>query len=100
MTCCQTVGPVLASLAVARTRASPLSSSDWWLADLASSRYPYAIREVTRTARQFWTALPLMARFGVHQSFATPVDPEQNDFLIDAAETHEAIVAATRQPTR
>ena len=56
-----------------------------------------AIREVTRTARQFLAGPAPDGPFRVyHQSFADfLVDPEQNpDFLIDAAETHEAIVAA------
>ena len=56
-----------------------------------------AIREVTRTARQFLDGPAPDGPFRVyHQSFADfLVDPEQNpDFLIDAAETHEAIVAA------
>jgi hypothetical protein len=55
------------------------------------------IREVTRTARQFLDGPAPDGPFRVyHQSFADfLVDPEQNpDFLIDAAETHEAIVAA------
>ena len=56
-----------------------------------------AVREVTRTVRQFLDGPAPDGPFRVyHRSFADfLVDPEQNpDFLIDAAETHEAIVAA------
>ncbi len=56
-----------------------------------------AVREVTRTTRQFLDGPAPDGPFRVyHQSFADFLaDPEQNpDFLIDAAETHEAIVAA------
>jgi WD40 repeat protein len=56
-----------------------------------------AIREVTRTARQFLSGPVPDGPFRLyHQSFADfLVDPEQNPgFLIDAAEAHEAIVAA------
>jgi WD domain, G-beta repeat len=56
-----------------------------------------AIRQVTRTVRQFLDGPALDGPFRVyHQSFADfLVDPEQNpDFVIDAAEAHEAIVAA------
>jgi hypothetical protein len=56
-----------------------------------------AIRRVTRAVRQFLDGPAPDGPFRVyHQSFANfLVDPEQNpDFLIDAAETHDAIVAA------
>ena len=56
-----------------------------------------AVREVTQAARQFLDGLVPDGPFRVyHQSFANfLLDPEQNpDFLIDAAETHDAIVAA------
>ena len=52
---------------------------------------------MTRTARQFLDGPAPDGPFRVyHQSFANfLLDPEQNpDFLIDAAETHEAIFAA------
>lgn len=52
-----------------------------------------AVREVTRTARQFLDGPAPDGPFRVyHQSFANLLgDPEQNP---DAAETHDAIVAA------
>ena len=55
------------------------------------------VRDVTRTARQFLDGPVPDGPFRMyHQSFANfLVDPEQNpDFLIDAAETHNAIVEA------
>jgi len=55
------------------------------------------VRDVTRMARQFLDGPVPDGPFRMyHQSFANfLVDPEQNpDFLIDAAETHNAIVEA------
>ena len=91
-------GPVLAPLAVAQDEG--LTTEQLRLVAGRLGEEPMtrtAIREVTRTARQFLDGPAPDGPFRVyHQSFANfLVDPEQNpDFLIDAAETHEAIVAA------
>ena len=91
-------GPVLAPLAVAQDEG--LTTEQLRLVAGRLGEEPMtrtAIREVTRTARQFLDGPAPDGPFRVyHQSFADfLVDPEQNpDFLIDAAETHEAIVAA------
>ena len=91
-------GPVLAPLAVAQDEGlttEQLRSVAGRLAEEPMTRT--AVREVTRTARQFLDGPAPDGPFRVyHQSFADfLVDPEQNpDFLIDTAETHEAIVAA------
>ena len=91
-------GPVLAPLAVAQDEG--LTTEQLRLVAGQLGEEPMtrtAIREVTRTARQFLDGPAPDGPFRVyHQSFADfLVDPEQNpDFLIDAAETHEAIVAA------
>jgi WD40 repeat protein len=91
-------GPVLAPLAVAQDEG--LSTEQLRLVAGRPGEQPLtrtAIREVTRTARQFLDGPAPDGPFRVyHQSFADfLVDPEQNpDFLIDAAESHEAIVAA------
>ncbi len=91
-------GPVLAPLAVAQDEG--LTTEQLRLVAGRLGEEPLtrtAIREVTRTARQFLDGPAPDGPFRVyHQSFADfLVDPEQNpDFLIDAAETHEAIVAA------
>ena len=91
-------GPVLATLAVAQDEG--LTTEQLKLMADRLGEEPMtrtAIREVTRTARQFLDGPAPDGPFRVyHQSFADfLVDPEQNpDFLIDAAETHEAIVAA------
>jgi len=91
-------GPVLAPLAVAQDEG--LTTEQLRLVAGRLGEEPMtrtAIRQVTRTARQFLDGPAPDGPFRVyHQSFADfLVDPEQNpDFLIDAAETHEAIVAA------
>ena len=91
-------GPVLAPLAVAQDEG--LTTEQLRLVAGRLGEEPMtrtAIREVTRTVRQFLDGPAPDGPFRVyHQSFADfLVDPEQNpDFLIDAAETHEAIVAA------
>ena len=91
-------GPVLAPLAVAQDEG--LTTEQLRLVADRLGEEPMtrtAIREVTRTARQFLDGPAPDGPFRVyHQSFADfLVDPEQNpDFLIDAAETHDAIVAA------
>ena len=91
-------GPVLAPLAVAQDEG--LTTEQLRLVAGRLGEEPMtrtAIREVTRTARQFLDGPAPDGPFRVyHQSFADfLVDPEQNpDFLIDAAEAHEAIVAA------
>ena len=91
-------GPVLAPLAVAQDEG--LTTEQLKLMADRLGEEPMtrtAIREVTRTARQFLDGPAPDGPFRVyHQSFADfLVDPELNpDFLIDAAETHEAIVAA------
>ena len=91
-------GPVLAPLAVAQDEG--LTTEQLRLvADMLSDEpmTRTVVRTVTRTARQFLDGPAPDGPFRVyHQSFANfMVDPEQNpDFLIDAAETHEAVVAA------
>ena len=91
-------GPVLAPLAVAQDEG--LTTEQLRLVTGRWSEEPMtrtAIRRVTRTVRQFLDGPAPDGPFRVyHQSFAQfLVDPEQNpDFLIDAAETHDAIVAA------
>ena len=91
-------GPVLAPLAVAQDEG--LTTEQLRLVAGRLGEEPVtrtAIREVTRTARQFLDGPAPDGPFRVyHQSFADfLVDPEQNpDFLIDAAEAHDAIVAA------
>ena len=91
-------GPVLGPLAVAQDEG--LTTEQLRLVAGRLGEEPMtrtAIREVTRTARQFLDSPGPDRPFRVyHQSFADfLVDPEQNpDFLIDAAETHGAIVAA------
>ena len=91
-------GPVLAPLAVAQDEGLTTEQLRLVAGRLAEEPMTRtAIREVTRTARQFLDGPAPDGPFRVyHQSFADfLVDPEQNpDFLIDAAETHEAIVAA------
>src|SRR5262249_30579907 len=90
--------PVLAPLAVAQDEGlttEQLRLVNGRLGGGALTRT--SLPEVTRTARQFLDGPAPDGPFRVyHQSFADfLVDPEQNpDFLIDAAETHEAIVAA------
>ena len=90
--------PVLAPLAVAQDEGlttEQLRLVAGWLAGEPVTRT--IIREVTHTVRQFLDGPAPDGPFRVyHQSFADfLLDPEQNpDFLIDAAETHEAIVAA------
>jgi WD40 repeat protein len=91
-------GPVLAPLAVAQDEGLTTEQlrlvADRLGAELLTRK---AIREVTRTAGQFLDGPAPDGPFRVyHQSFADFLaDPEHNpDFLIDAAETHEAIVAA------
>jgi WD40 repeat protein len=90
--------PVLAPLAV--TQDEGLTTDQLRLVAGRLAREPLtrtAIREVTRTVRQFLDGPAPDGPFRVyHQSFADfLVDPEQNpEFLVDAAETHEAIVAA------
>ena len=90
--------PVLAPLAVAQDEGLTTEQLRLVAGRLAGEPMTRtAIREVTRTARQFLDGPAPDGPFRVyHQSFADfLVDPEQNpDFLIDAAETHEAIVAA------
>jgi hypothetical protein len=92
------VGPVLAPLAVAQDEGLTTEQLRLVAGRLAGEPVTRtAIREVTRTARQFLDGPAPDGPFRVyHQSFADfLIDPEQNpDFLIDAAETHEAIVAA------
>ena len=91
-------GPVLAPLAVAQDEG--LTTEQLRLVAGRLGEEPMTrtvVREVTRTARQFLDGPAPDGPFRVyHQSFADfLVDPEQNpDFLIDAAETHEAIVEA------
>jgi WD40 repeat protein len=90
--------PVLASLAVARDEG--LTTEQLRLVAGRLGEAPMtrtAIREVTRTARQFLEGPGPDGPFRIyHQSFVNfLVDSAQNaDFLIDAAETHDAIVAA------
>ena len=91
-------GPVLAPLAVAQDEGLTTEQLRLVAGRLAGEPMTRtAIREVTRTARQFLDGPAPDGPFRVyHQSFADfLVDPEQNpDFLVDTAETHEAIVAA------
>ncbi|HEY7015589.1 MAG TPA: AAA family ATPase [Streptosporangiaceae bacterium] len=90
--------PVLAPLAVAQDEGFTTEQLRWVAGRLAGEPLTRtAIREVTRTARQFLDGPAPDGPFRVyHQSFADfLIDPEQNPgFLIDAGETHEAIVAA------
>jgi hypothetical protein len=90
--------PVLAPLAVAQDEGFTTEQLRLVAGRLAGEPLTRtAIREVTRMARQFLDGPAPDGPFRVyHQSFADfLIDPEQNpDFLIDAAETHEAIVAA------
>jgi len=90
--------PVLAPLAVAQDDGLTTEQLRLVAGRLAGEPMTRtAIREVTRTVRQFLDGPAPDGPFRVyHHSFADfLVDPEQNpDFLIDAAETHEAIVAA------
>jgi WD40 repeat protein len=89
-------GPVLAPLAVAQD--DGLTTEQLRLVAGRLGGKPMtrtAVREVARTARQFLDGPAPDGPFRLyHQSFADfLVDPEQNpDFLIDAADTHEAIV--------
>ena len=91
-------GPVLAPLAVAQDEG--LTTEQLRLMAGRLSEEPMTrtvVRDVTRTARQFLDGPAPDGPFRMyHQSFANfLVDPEQNpDFLIDAAETHNAIVEA------
>jgi hypothetical protein len=91
-------GPVLAPLAVAQDEG--LTTGQLRLLAGRLSGEPVtrtAVRDVTRTARQFLDGPAPDGPFRMyHQSFANfLVDPEQNPgFLIDAAETHNAIVDA------
>ena len=91
-------GPVLAPLAVAQDEG--LTTEQLRLMADRLSEEPMTrtmVRDVTRTARQFLDGPAPDGPFRMyHQSFANfLVDPEQNpDFLIDAAETHNAIVEA------
>ena len=91
-------GPVLAPLAVAQDEG--LTTEQLRLMAGRLSEEPMTrtvVRDVTRTARQFLDGPVPDGPFRMyHQSFANfLVDPEQNpDFLIDAAETHNAIVEA------
>ena len=91
-------GPVLAPLAVAQDEG--LTTEQLRLMAGRLSDEPLTrtmVRNVTRTARQFLDGPVPDGPFRMyHQSFANfLVDPEQNpDFLIDAAETHGAIVEA------
>ena len=91
-------GPVLAPLAVAQDEGLTIEQLRLVAGRLGEEPMTRtAIREVTRTARQFLDGPAPNGPFRVyHQSFANfLVDPEQNpDFLIDAAEAHDAIVAA------
>jgi WD40 repeat protein len=90
--------PVLAPLAVAQDEG--LTTEQLRLVAGRLAEQPMtrtAIREVTHAARQFLDGPAPDGPFRVyHQSFADfLISPEQNpDFLIDAAETHQAIVAA------
>ena len=90
--------PVLAPLAVAQDEG--LTTEQLRLIADRLSQEPMtrtAVRDVTRTARQFLDGPAPDGPFRMyHQSFANFLaDPEQNpDFLIDAAETHNAIVEA------
>jgi WD40 repeat protein len=90
--------PVLAPLAVAQDEGFTTEQLRLVAGRLAGEPVARtAVREVTRTVRQFLDGPAPDGPFRVyHKSFADfLVDPEQNpDFLIDAAETHEAIVAA------
>ena len=90
--------PVLAPLAVAQDEGLTTEQLQLVAGRLAGEPVTRTIiREVTRTVRQFLDGPAPDGPFRVyHQSFADfLLDPEQNpDFLIDAAETHEAIVAA------
>lgn len=91
-------GPVLAPLAMAQDEG--LTTEQLRLVAGRLGGEPMSrsvIREVTRTAGQFLDGPAPDGPFRVyHQSFADFLtDSEQNpDFLIDAVETHEAIVAA------
>ena len=91
-------GPVLAPLAVAQDEGLTTEQLRLMAGRLGEEPMTRtAIREVTRTVRQFLDGPAPDGPFRVyHQSFANfLVDPEQNpDFLIDAAEAHDAIVAA------
>ena len=91
-------GPVLGPLAVAQDEGLTTEQLRLVAGPLAGEPVTRAdIWEVTRAAGQFLDGPAPDGPFRVyHQSFANfLVDPEQNpDFLIDAAETHEAIVAA------
>ncbi len=90
--------PILAPLAVAQDEG--LTTEQLRLIAGRLSEEPMTrtvVRDVTRTARQFLDGPAPDGPFRMyHQSFANfLVDPEQNpDFLIDAAETHNAIVEA------
>jgi TPR repeat protein len=90
--------PVLAPLAVAQDEGFTSEQLRLVAGRLAGEPVTRtAIREVTRTVRQFLDGPAPDGPFRVyHQSFADFLaDPAKNpDFLIDAAETHEAIVAA------
>ena len=89
-------GPVLAPLALAQDEG--LTTEQLRLIAGRLSGEPVtrtAVRDVTRAARQFLEGPAPDGPVRVyHQSFANfLVDPEQNpDFLIDAAEVHNAIV--------
>jgi len=90
--------PILAPLAVAQDEG--LTAEQLRLMAGRLSEEPMTrtmVRDVTRTARQFLDGPVPDGPFRMyHQSFANfLMDPEQNpDFLIDAAETHNAIVEA------
>ncbi len=90
--------PVLAPLAVARDDGLTIEQLRLVasrLGDEAMDRS--AVRDVTRTVRQFLDGLDPDGPFRLyHQSFADFLtDPGQNpDFLVDTAETHEALVMA------
>ena len=91
-------GPVLAPLAVAQDEG--LTTEQLQLVTGLLGGEPMTrtgIREVTRAVRQFLDGPAPDGPFRFyHQSFADFLtDPERNpDFLVDAAEAHEAIVAA------
>jgi hypothetical protein len=91
-------GPVLAPLAVAQDEGFTTEQLRLMAGGLSEEPITRTVvREVTRTARQFLDGPVPDGPFRVyHQSFANfLVDPEQNpDFLIDAPETHNAIVEA------
>jgi WD40 repeat protein len=91
-------GPVLAPLAVAQDEGLTTEQIRLVTGRLGGEEMSRTgIREVTRVVRQFLDGPAPDGPFRVyHQSFADFLtDPERNpDFLIDAAEAHEAIVAA------